>query len=176
MIGKYKYTEKEIKELLASIVIIVDTREKPDKNKHITDWFDKNKIKYVRQKLDQGDYSFYLPRNHELNIDRDTYFDGICIERKNGLDELASNFSQDRERIKNEFIQYNGNMTLLIENDSYKDLCDSNYRSKYDVKSFIGTLHSFSDRYNIHFIFIDSNYSARYIYSKFYYYLRNLIK
>ena len=38
----YKYTDKEIDQLVRSIVILTDTREQ--KNQHILDWFDKKKI------------------------------------------------------------------------------------------------------------------------------------
>ena len=42
LFGKYKYTDSEERELLDSIVILVDTREKV--NDHITDYFDKHHI------------------------------------------------------------------------------------------------------------------------------------
>ena len=46
MLGKYKYTEAEEKELLSSIVILVDTKEKV--NNHITDYFDTHGIPYKK--------------------------------------------------------------------------------------------------------------------------------
>ena len=46
MLGKYKYTEAEEKELLSSIVILVDTKEKV--NNHITDYFDAHGIPYKK--------------------------------------------------------------------------------------------------------------------------------
>lgn len=47
MLGKYKYTEAEEKELLSSIVILVDTKEKV--NNHITDYFDAHGIPYKKK-------------------------------------------------------------------------------------------------------------------------------
>lgn len=175
MLSKYKYSESEVKELLKSMVVLVDSREQV--NTHITDKFDKQKIKHKKYKLDQGDYSFYLPANPGLNIDRDIYFDKcICLERKAHLDELAGNFSADRARIEKEFATCKAKLTLMIEQNTYKDVCEGNYRSGYNKASFLGTLHSFKERYGVDFIFLDRDYTATYIYSTFYYYLREMLK
>ena len=175
MLSKYKYTEKEQKELLQSIVVLYDSREQ--KNEHLLQWFDKKNIKYKKMKLNYGDYSFYIPKNKELGIERDIYFkDEIVLERKNSLEELSGNFSQSRDRIEKEFALCKAKMTLMIEQASYKDLCENRYNTSYKASSFLGTLHSFSERYDINFIFIDKEYSASYMYYTFYYYLRELIK
>lgn len=156
--------------------ILVDSREKS--NIHIIEHFDKYKIPYKKMKLDQGDYSFYVPAQEHLNIDRDLHFHHhIKIERKNSLDEIAQNFTKDRARIKTEFAQYKGEMILLIENASYEKLCKGEYRSQYNSKSFLASLHSMSAEYNIPFLFIeDIEYVPVFIYYHFYYYLRNIIK
>ena len=73
MISCYKYSDKEMDELISSMIILVDTREK--KNSHITDSFDKNGICYKKKALEYGDYSFVLPQNESLAIPRDMYFD-----------------------------------------------------------------------------------------------------
>ena len=87
MISNFKYTETELKKILKSIVILVDTREHDGKNTHILEWFDKNEIKYEKCKLPYGDYSFKLPQNEEFGIIRDTYYtQNICIERKANVD------------------------------------------------------------------------------------------
>ena len=107
MINQYKYTDKQQEELLSSITIIVDTREK--ENKNIIDYFEKKKIRYNKKTLDYGDYSFFLPQNIELSIPRDLYFDKkIAIERKMSLEELSGNFSQHRDRSEKEFGLYKG--------------------------------------------------------------------
>ena len=72
MIDLYKYTDKEIKELLKSMVILVDSRE--NANSHILKWFDEKKISYKIEKLEFCDYSFLLPANSELGFNRDLYF------------------------------------------------------------------------------------------------------
>jgi ERCC4-type nuclease len=173
MLGKYKYTDSEIKQLLSSITIVVDSREQV--NGHVLSWFDKKKIPYIIKKLDTGDYSFFLPKNETFSMHRDIHFD-IVIERKGSLDELAGNFASDRDRIENEFTRHKGKMLLVIEDAEYKDIFAENYKSKYAAQSFLGTLHSFSDRYNIGFIFLDKEHTAQFIYFTFYYHLRNLLK
>ena len=67
--SKYKYTDKEIEEIIKSMVILIDTREK--KMDHITEYFDKAKILYKKKALPYGDYSFLVPQNESLSIPRD---------------------------------------------------------------------------------------------------------
>lgn len=89
---KDKYTKKQIDQILKSITIIVDSREKV--NSHILIWLKYKKINYIIDKLDFGDYSYYIPKNEELNIKEDVYFnDTISIERKRNLEELAGNIT-----------------------------------------------------------------------------------
>lgn len=44
-------------ELISSIVILIDTRER--KADHILEYFDKKNITYKKKALDYGDYRFY---------------------------------------------------------------------------------------------------------------------
>lgn len=172
MLEMFKYSDKEIKDLLKSIVILIDSREQ--ENSHITKYFDEKKIPYRVEKLGTADYSFLIPANSELGIPRDLYFtDKIKIERKASLEELSGNFTNDRLRIESEFIRNKGKCTLLIENADYSDIISHKYKTEYNPSSFIATLHSFSDRYNIPFIF--SKCSAQFIYYTFYYHLRNYL-
>lgn len=172
----YKYTDKEKKELLKSLVILVDTREK--KANHITDWFDKYDIKYKRKTLNNGDYSFYVPQNAKLNIGRDLYFDHeIFIERKANLEELSSNFTKHRARFKEEMATSNAKKYLLIENADYQDIINKNYNTDFSPKSYIASLHSFNHRYGLEFFFIpNEKCTAYYIYNTFKYYLSYLLR
>lgn len=176
MFELFKYTQTEQKELLKSIVIICDTREQ--KNDHITGYFDNKKIPYISRKLNFGDYSFYVPANEKLGIQRDLWFDKkIIVERKNSLDEYASNISQERDRIKKEFSQAPHDKILLIENANYSDVINGNYRSQYSAQSYYGTLHSFWHEFNMPVMFMpDPHYSGCFIYGYFQYYLRDIIK
>lgn len=68
-------------------------------------------------------------------------------------------------------------MFLLIENANYEDICTGNYKTEYNKKSYLGSLHSFANRYNINIMFMPNNqYSGLYIWATFHYYLKNLIK
>lgn len=176
MIDKYRYTETEKKMLYDSISIIIDTREK--KNEHITKYFEAKNIPYKKKSLEQGDYSFYIPKNESLNIPRDMYFDrDIVIERKGSLEELATNLGKERARFEKELSIFQGAKVLLIENSSYEDVCLGNYDSDYNKNSFLGSLHSFWFKYNIPFVFMKCNkYSPVFIYAYFKYYLRDYLR
>jgi len=173
----YRYTKSELKELLQSLTLLVDTREQ--KNKHIKFYLDKKKINYKSKKLDFGDYSFMLPANEQLGIMRDIYFnDQLAVERKASLTELSNNFTHDRTQFENELIRSGSSkMILMIENaQGYKDIIQHNYRTGYKPKSFIGTLHSFKHRYNLEINFIQPEFAGNYIYYSFYYWLREYLK
>lgn len=176
MIENFKYTDKELDTILKSIVILIDTREQ--ENIHITNYFDKKKISYKSKALDQGDYSFYLPQNESLSIPRDLYFDKeIIIERKGSLDELANNLGKERARFEKELSTGPKTKVLLIENASYADIVNHNYRSEYSVKSYLGSLHTFWYRYNFPVFFIsDVELSGTFIYAYFYYYLKEKLR
>lgn len=173
----YKYTKKERKSLLNSLKILIDTREK--KNDHIIKYLKNKNIPYKSKKLNSGDYSFLLPANEELGIMRDIYFnDQITIERKASLDELSGNFTQNRTQFENELIRSNDNkFILMIENETgYSDIINHKYRTNYNPKSFVGTLHTFRHRYNADLIFINKSAAGNFIYYTFYYWLREFLK
>ena len=90
--------------MVKSLVVLVDTREKS--NNHITEWFSKKKIPYESKALSNGDYSFYIPKQPELNIDRSMLFDKeTMIERKASLDELSGNLAQNRDRFEKAILE-----------------------------------------------------------------------
>ena len=156
--------------------MLIDTREQ--KNSHLTKWFDKKSISYKKKKLDNCDYSFYVPANPQLNIERELRFNKeIAIERKASLDELAGNLTQHRTRFEEEMATFSGKKYLLIENATYDDIVNSDYRSDYNAKSYLATLHTFNHRYDLEIVFMpDSNQSALWIYSTFVYWLREKLK
>jgi len=175
LLSYYKYTDKQKEELLKSIVILVDTREQSWD--HIAKYFDEKKIPYKVKKLNYADFSYYIPKNDELNIPRDMYMDQIvAIERKGSLEELSGNFSNDRDRFEKELSLYKGKMHLLIENSSYDDIYNNNYKTQYNKKSYMGSLHSFALRYDLSIMFMPKNEcSGVYIFCVCYYHLKNLL-
>ncbi|RDU34723.1 nuclease [Neobacillus piezotolerans] len=170
----YKYTDKEIGELLKSIVILVDTREQ--KNEHIIQYFDSKKIPYLSNKQDTGDYAVMLPKNEVLGIHRDIHFP-IAIERKNSVDELAQTI-KERTRFENELIRSNKLKFLLMVEDpnGYENIVCGNYQSQYEPKALLGSLKSFESRYGFTTVFIPKKAAGNYIYHHLYYHVRNYLK
>lgn len=176
MIRQFKYTDKQKEELLKSITVLIDTREKD--NSHILKYFDDKKIPYKTRALSQGDYSFFVPKNEELSIPRDLYFDKeVAIERKGSLEELSGNLSNERDRFEKELSLHRGKMFLLIENSNYHDIYNNNYKTQYNKKSFMGSLHSFIERYGIQIMFMpERECSGLFIIMTMRYFLREIIR
>jgi ERCC4-type nuclease len=170
----YKYTDKEMNELLKTITILVDTREQ--KNEHIVQYFDSKSIPYKSCKQDAGDYSVMLPKNDLLGITRDIYFP-VAVERKNSVDELAQTI-KERTRFENELIRSHKLKFLLMVEDpnGYENLLFGQYQSQYEPKALLGSLKSFEARYNFATVFIPKKVAGNYIYYHFYYYVRNYLK
>lgn len=174
MLGLYRYTDKEIKELLSALTVIVDTRE--NEISHITSYFDAKKIPYTTKKLDVGDYSCLLPANPGMGIVRDIFFP-VAIERKSSLDELSGNISGERARFESELLRGREIvLTLLVEGGRYEDIIEHKYKTQFGEKAFMATLFSFKHRYGVDIQFIGSKYSGLFIYQHLYYYVRNLLK
>lgn len=159
----HRYTDKEYQMLLDNIVILVDTREQ--NNKHITDWFDKNNIKWESKKLHTGDYNFKITKNDSLC--RDVYFtDMVIIERKGSIDELAENITDKSGRFLRElgrFINVD-NCNLIIENDTLDDIFYGNFNSKINKTALMRTMLTLRQRHNFHVDFISKDNIAEYIY------------
>ena len=172
------FTKAEQDKILKSMTILVDTREHDGKNDHILSYFDSKKINWTRYKLDHGDYSCYIPANEELKIPKDLYFTNqICIERKSSIDEFCGNILEDRSLVKKKIALMPKKKVLIIENGNYDDIVKHNYRSKYDPKSYLGTLHSIWNEYDIPIIFMpDKSYTGLFISSYLYYFIRGIIK
>ncbi len=169
------YTEKEQKELLKSIVVLIDTREQ--ENAHILQFLERKKVRTKSKKLDFGDYSFFIPANPELGINRDIWFDKeIVVERKGSLTELATNIGEKREQFENELIRKkDAIMYLMIENGSWENINLHMYRSEYKPVSFLGTLYAFMARYGISIDYPSKELAGQFIYSTFHYYMREKI-
>ena len=162
---KNYYTEKNLKELLNNLIILVDTRDKT--NQEILDFFDKNSIKYKKKALKTGDYSFMITRCPELGFLMDTYFtDELCIERKNGISELAANIVEKDERFIKELNRMINiqDVYLLVENDKFDDVIEHNYMSEYNEVSFLRALLTTQKTSNYYLYFIKRDNMGRMIY------------
>ncbi|WIL37559.1 ERCC4 domain-containing protein [Kurthia sp. YJT4] len=173
---RYSYSDTELKKLLDTLTIVVDTRE--NVNDHILRYLHEKKIPHVNKKLDTGDYSAMIPKNPELGIMRDIYLDA-CLERKNSVDEITGNLQKDtRKAFENELIRSKDKPFVLICEDleGYEKILRGDYRSRYDPKALLGTLKTFEARYGFSIVFMDKKFSGNYIYHHFYYYAREYLK
>lgn len=169
-----KLKEKEIKELIDTIIIYVDTRESLPN--HITKCFDKYGVNWERKKLHSGDYSATLPQNDTYKTPEINLEDELCIERKMNCDEIIQNLTKYKERFYKEFERSCAEIPILIEDD-FKNAATGNYRSVVTPKQFLGALFSFCRKNKTYFYFMeDKNYSALWIYDLFKYEIRNRLK
>ena len=161
---KRYYTDKEYKQLIRHMVILVDTRDKT--NQHILDEFDRQGIKYKKKALKTGDYSFAVEECPELGFPYETMFvDEIVIERKNSLDELAGNKTNNERITKDMNRMINAQRVyLIVENNKLDDISNHNYRSEYNPDSFIRTLLTWQARNGMHIYFANKENMARTIY------------
>lgn len=176
MLDRYKYTDSEIKAMIDNMVILIDTRER--KNEHITDCFDKYKIKYKKKMLECGDYSFAINDNPDLGFPKDLYFDKECvIERKASLEEVSGNLTKERDRFEKELCLAPKTKVLLIENANYQDIATGKYDTQYNKRAFLASLHSFWFKYNTPIMFMpDNSFSALFIKNYFEYYFKNQLR
>lgn len=172
---RYHYTDKESKEILNNMTILVDTREQ--ENRHILEFFNKKKVKFKDKKLDYGDYSFMLPAMPEYGITKPLFFDNeIVVERKGSLTELSGNLTKDRERFEKELIRKkDSKFYLMIEDGSWEDIQSGNYNTQYNPNSFLATLNAYIARYCININFVSKYYAGTFIYALFNYHLREVI-
>jgi hypothetical protein len=181
MYNNLKLTDKELDSLLKNnLVILIDNREKKDKNTHITDWLDyKNRCQYMNMTLPTGDYSVMLRASPEVGIHQDLYFyNEIAIERKANLEELSNNFTTKRSAFESEMLRALSTKLKLIVaiEDTRSRLYLGEYDTKYNRRSFIASIATFENRYNVPFQFAIKEEMPVYIYTTLCYYVRERLK
>ena len=162
-------SEKEITETLKSLTVISDKREQV--NSHILAYLNSKKIHYIERSLQTGDYSAMIG---DMTLEHD-----VVVERKASLDELAGNFTVDRQRFEDEFTRAKAEglkVFLLIENASWEKILLHDYRSKLAPKSLIASLLSWQVRFNITIIFCKPSETGQIIYGTLYYAAREALK
>ena len=175
-IKQYKYADKDIKKLIGSIVVLIDTREK--QNSHITDYLTKNNIAYEPTTLSYGDYAFYIPA---AVAGEDIYFHrDIAIERKASLEELSGNLAQERELFEREFLRAgndNAKLYLMVEDmGGYSSIIRHKYNTEFAPAAFVSSLKAWEARFNYNIQFIDKQYSGYFIVSTFKYFAREWLR
>lgn len=161
------WTEQELKDELANLTILIDSREQQT---HVKEYCLEKNIPFKERALETGDYSAMLG-NTTLEYD-------VVCERKHNLDELCQNLTSDRRRFEFEFTRAKANKTkvfLIIENASWSDVFLGNYRSKFSSKSLLASLLSWQVRFNITIIFCKPNETPKLIHSILYYYAREML-
>ena len=139
-----------------ALVIVEDTRNKPDKNAHIKRQLEAMGYNVVRNKLLVGDYAW--PTDQK-----------ICVDTKFGLQEVASNLTQDHERFKRECVlaqECGIQLVILVQEPGIKILSDVcgwyNWRRKKNPKAVSGKqlykiMATMQERYNISWVFCDKH-------------------
>jgi hypothetical protein len=134
------------------LIIFEDTRNKPEKNKHIREQLESLGYKVERTKIYCGDYT--LPTNQS-----------ICVDTKKDMHEVESNLVHDHERFKNECIRAKEagiNLVILIQDPKLKQLSDVfgwyNIRKKWSPKAVNGVqlakmMYTMTNKYGVNWRF-----------------------
>lgn len=155
-------TGYQLKKLLESFEILVDTREQATGKleARLKDFG----CPYTRATLDYGDYTFNLtlPDGSKLYDTSVRVKAKVVIERKMNLDELAMCLTHERERFLNEMQRIqenNATVYLLIENGCLDDIISNHYKSWINPKTFLSNLTMLQARYGAKIVFI-ADYNA----------------
>lgn len=172
---RFKYSIKEIGNLLARMTILIDAREKS--NEHITDHLTQIKMPYEVTTLNYGDYSCKI----EISQGEYAYFhDSIVIERKGSLEELSGNFTRDRERFEKEFLRAGNDgakIYLMVEDvGGYSSIIGHLYGTELKSNAYIASLKAWEARYNLNVQFVDKQYAGYVILSTLQYFVREALK
>lgn len=134
------------------MVIFEDTRNKPEKNKHIREQLEELGYKVERTKIYCGDYTF--PTNQS-----------VCVDTKKDMNEIESNLIHDHERFKAECIRAKEagiKLVILIQDPKLKQMSDVfgwyNIRKKWSPKATSGRtlgkiMYSMKEKYGVDFQF-----------------------
>lgn len=163
----------QIDDAMKSMRILVDTREK--KNQHITKALEGRKCPFKPHKLDYGDYTCEYDTEAERGI---IFADRVVVERKANLDELAGNITKGRDRFAREFQRAKdagAKVYLMIESGNYDDIKNHRYRSMLPPNSFLNTLFSWQQKYNITISFVSKQFAGDYIYATLFMALRDYL-
>lgn len=114
------------------MIILEDTRNKPEKNAHIRLQLEQLGYKVKRTKLYCGDYT--LPTNQK-----------ICIDTKQDLQEVCGNVTQQHERFQAECVRAQEagiKLIILVQESNIKDLSEVpswyNWRLKKNPRALNG--------------------------------------
>ena len=114
------------------MIILEDSRQKPEKNKHIREQLEKLGYKVDRCKLYAGDYTWATNQS-------------ICVDTKANMGEIESNLIHDHERFRDECIRAKEagiQLYILIQDQKIKNVSDVfgwyNPRKRFSPKAVSG--------------------------------------
>lgn len=137
-------------------VIVEDTRNRPEKNKHIRDQLEKLGYKVDRCKLYCGDYTWATNQS-------------ICVDTKANMGEIESNLVHDHVRFREECIRAKEagiQLVILIQDQKIKSVSDVfawyNPRKRFSPKAVSGRqlgkmMISMEQKYGVKFDFCTKN-------------------
>ncbi len=156
-------TPREIEKALKGMVILVDTREQ--ETLRLRARLKQMGCPYERCKLDFGDYSAKFP------IGGEWFTLNAAVERKMDFSELAQCFCNGRARFIREFERAksaDAKIYLLIENQTWEDAYNGNYRSQMTPQAFVASILAWLARYRCQVIFCNQNTSGKLIHDILY--------
>ena len=175
-----KYTPFEIEKILGSMVILVDTREHPNRK------FEKRVAGFgcpwERCKLDFGDYSCKCTG---LDGEEISMTNVVAIERKQDGNELAMCFGNQRKRFEREFQrakEAGALIYLLVEEECWESLYagrygkNPRYRSKLNPKALVASIHAWQARYRMNLQFCEADTTGALIADILKYELREVLE
>ena len=157
----------EVKSVLDSMVVLVDTREQDT---------DRAKRRYRqigrpirRRTLNYGDYTYdaTLPDGNPVYDPEGPICPKFCvIERKMDLDELAQCLTRYRKRFEAEFQRAADNgcrIYILVEHGGWEDIFHGMYKTRVHRNAFLASLTAWMIRYNAQVLFCSEKSSGKLI-------------
>lgn len=160
----------QIRQILDSMSILVDSREQP--TEQAVKRYKSFGCEYSRATLDSGDYTFnFLCNNVAHFTTTKRIVPEVVIERKCSVDEIAQNFTHERDRFRREFErmkEHKAKAYVLVENATWENIVNGKYRSKMNPDALVASMLAFQSRYDISYIFCKSETSGRLIHDILY--------
>ena len=144
-------TPFELQKTLDSMVLLVDSREKP--TSEAKKRWESFGVPYRIQALKSGDYTaeFVLPNGETFSLENHA-----VIERKLGISEICGNFCQNRARFIREFERIKeagAKAYIIVEGASWEAIYNHRYHSQMAPNALVASLTAWMARYNAHIIF-----------------------
>ena len=134
------------------MILLEDTRNKPEKNKHIRQQLEELGYKVNRCRLYCGDYTWSTNQS-------------ICVDTKKDMNEIESNLIHDHQRFKDECIRAKEagiQLIVLVQDQKIKSVSDVfgwyNPRKRFSQKAVSGRqlgkmMISMENKYGVKFQF-----------------------